>query len=144
MTDINARIENAQKEITGNEALLDMLDADAAAEMLDWGIAMAASIAKRTEGLDDAAAELVLAPGLKTARQSLRSIGNWAAGKYDDPASRAPLRDKLLEQLEIVLREKAKLFSVDELDNLLNQVDESGNPPHQLILKLKELIEKKG
>ena len=103
MTDLNTRIQNAKKEITGNEALLDMLDAEAGTEMLNWGISMAASIAKRTAALDDAAAEAILASGLKAVRGLMRSVGNWAAGKYADPASRVPLRDKLLEQLKLII-----------------------------------------
>lgn len=144
MTDINTRIQNAKKEITGNEALLDMLDAESATEMLNWGIAMAASVAGRTDGLDDAAAELVTAPGLKATRQALRSIGNWATGKYVEAEDRLQLRDKLLEQFKLILGEKSKLPSGEVLATLLNEVDGSGKTPHQLILKLKALIEKTG
>jgi len=144
MTDINIRIQNAKKEITGNEALLDMLDADAATEMLNWGIGMAASVAQQTESMDDATAELVVEPGLKAARQALRSIGNWAAGKYVDADDRVQLRDKLLEQFVLIFGDKSKLPPVDLLEKLLNEVDAAGNTPHQLILKLKNIIEKTG
>ena len=144
MTDINTRIQNAKKEITGNEALLDMLDADAATEMLNWGIAMAASVAGRTEGMDDAEADLVITPGLKAARQALRSMGNWATGKYVEAEDRVQLRDRLLEQFKLIVGDKSKLPNGEALGRLLNEVDDSGNLPHQLILKLKTLIEKTG
>lgn len=141
MDGIESRIKKFVDEIVGNEALLDMLDTDAATEMLQWGIATATSLVKTTDGLDDITAELALSPRLKAVRQSMRSIGNWAAGKYADPESRAGLRDKLLEQFRVILGESAQLPSVDQMDGLLNQVDDQANTPHQLVLKLKQLIE---
>ena len=122
--------------------MLDMLEADAATDMLNWGIAMAASVAQRTEGMDDAAAELVIESGLKAVRRALRSMGNWAAGKYVDADDRVQLRDKLLEQFNLIFGAKSELPSVDSIEKLLNEVDIDGNTPHQLILKLKNIIEK--
>jgi hypothetical protein len=142
MTNINTRIENAKKEITGNESLLDMLEADAAAEMLNWGLAMAASVAQRTDGMDDAAAELVITPGLKAVRQSLRSIGNWAAGKYLAAEDRAQLRGKLLEQFKLIRGKTSTLPEEDDLEKALEEADDSKATPHSLILKLKALLEK--
>ncbi len=144
MTDIKTRIETAKKEITGNESLLDMLEADAATDMLNWGIALAASVAERTNGMDDAAAELVITPGLKAVRQSLRSIGNWAVGKYAEADDRAQLRDKLLEQFKLVFGENAKLPTAADLGKLLDEATDSKNTPPQLILKMKSLLEKTG
>ncbi|HMB24575.1 MAG TPA: hypothetical protein VKP08_17145, partial [Anaerolineales bacterium] len=97
MADINARIQRTVEEMLGNESLLQMLETEAATEMLNWGIATAKTIVSKTMDLDDLAAELALVPRLKAIRQSMRSIGNWAAGKYADPASRVQLREKLLE-----------------------------------------------
>src|SRR5918996_984923 len=96
MADLNARMERVIEEMTGNEALLQMLDTDAAKEMLNWGIATAKSMISKTMEYDDFAADLAILPRLKAIRQSMRSIGNWAAGKYTDPASRVQLRDRLL------------------------------------------------
>jgi hypothetical protein len=144
MTNINTRIETAKKEITGNESLLDMLEAETATEMLNWGIALAAIVARRTHGMDDAAAEQVITPGLKAVRQSLRSIGNWAVGKYAEAEARAQLRDKLLEQFKLIFGEKATLPTAAELEKLLDEVSDSKNTPHQLTLKLKALLEKTG
>ena len=94
MVDLNARMERVIEEMAGNEALLQMLDTDAATEMLNWGIATAKSIISKTRELDDFASDLAILPRLKAIRQSMRSIGNWAAGKYTDPASRIQLRDR--------------------------------------------------
>jgi len=144
MDGIDSRIKKFVDEIAGNEALLQMLDTDAATEMLNWGISTATSLVKQTDGLDDVAADLALAPRLKAVRQFMRQIGNWAAGKYADPESRAQLRDKLLEQLRLIRGEAASLPSAEQMDAMLGQVDDTNNTPHQLVLKVKQFIEDVG
>ncbi|MBN2115627.1 MAG: hypothetical protein JW730_03605 [Anaerolineales bacterium] len=144
MADSNARIQRMVKEVTGNEALLEMLEGEAAAEMLNWGITTVEILVHKTMDLDDVGAELALMPRLKAIRQSMRSIGNWAAGKYADPASRIQLRDKLLEHFRLIFGEEVRLPAAEEVDDVLNQVDDKNNTPHQLILKLRRLIEEPG
>ena len=144
MAEIGSRVERIVDEMAGNEALLEMLETEAATEMLNWGIEMATSLVKSTEELDQAAAEQELLPRLKAVRQVMRSVGNWAAGKYVDPASRVQLRDKLLENFKVIFGEEARLPSPEKMDELLNQVDDRHNTPHQLILKLKHLLEEAG
>ena len=144
MADLNARIERVIEELSGNEALLQMLDTDAATEMLNWGIEIARSMIGKTKELDDFSAELALLPRLKAIRQSMRSIGNWAAGKYTDPESRVQLRDRLLEYFRTIFGEKRELPSAEQLDEVLSQVDTRGHTPHQLILKLRDLLEQRG
>ena len=141
MVDINSRVRRVIEEMMSNEALLEMLETEAASEMLHWGIAMATSLVNKTNDLDDFAANLAILPRLKAVRQSMRSIGNWAAGKYTDPASRIELRDKLLERFRVIFGENARLPSTEQFDELLNRVDDKNNTPYQLILKLKQLLE---
>ena len=141
MADLNSRVQRVIGEMLGNEALLEMLETDAAAEMLGWGTAMATSLVKTTNDLDDLAANLALMPRLKSVRQSMRSIGNWAVGKYIDPEDRVELRDKMLERFRVIFGENARLPSIEKFDELLNQVDDKNNTPYQLILKLRQLLE---
>jgi len=141
MADINTRIQHTVEEIMGNEALLEMLDTEAATEMLNWGITTAKTLVSKTMDLDDFAAELAILPRLKAVRQSMRSIGNWAAGKYAEPASRMQLREKLLGHFRVIFGEDARLPSTEKMDDVLNQVDDRKNTPHQLILKLRQLLE---
>ena len=141
MVDINSRVQRVIGEMLGNEALLEMLETDAAAEMLKWGTAMAASLVKTTNDLDDLAANLAIMPRLKAVRQSMRSIGNWAVGKYIEPEDRVELRDRMLERFRVIFGENARLPSIEKFDELLNQVDDKNNTPYQLILKLKQLLE---
>ena len=141
MVEIGARLQRVIEEMTGNEALLEMLETEAATEMLDWGIEMATSLVKRTKGMDEATAEQVLLPRLKAVRQTMRSVGNWAVGKYVDSASRVQLRDKLLENFKAIFGAEVSLPSPEKMDELLNQVDDKNNTPQQLILKLKQSLE---
>jgi hypothetical protein len=141
MVEIGARVQRAIEEISGNEALLEMLDTDAATEMLDWGIEMTTALVKETKGMDDIEAEQVLLPRLKAVRQTIRSVGNWAAGKYVESEDRVQLRENLLRYLKIIFGDEARLPSTEQMDELLKQVDDKDNTPHQLILKLKQLVE---
>ena len=141
MAEINARVERVIEEMTGNEALLEMLETDAATETLNWGIAAAKSIVTQTTELDDSLAELAILPRLKAIRQSMRSIGNWAAGKYVDPDSRIELREKLLTNFRTIFGEEKRLPSAEKMDEVLNQVDDKSNTPHQLVLKLRQTVE---
>ena len=141
MVEIGARVQRAIEEISGNEALLEMLDTDAATEMLDWGIEMTTALVKETKGMDDIEAEQVLLPRLKAVRQTIRSVGNWAAGKYVQSEDRGQLRENLLRYLKIIFGNEARLPSTEQMDELLKQVDDKDNTPHQLILKLKQLVE---
>ncbi len=141
MVEIGARVQRAIEELTGNEALFEMLETEAATELLNWGIELAASLVKGTEGMNEADVEQVLLPRLKAVRQTMRSVGNWAAGKYVDPASRVQLRDRLLENFKLIFGGDARLPSRESMDELLNQVDDKNNTPHQLILKLKQSLE---
>ena len=141
MVEIGARVQRVIEELTGNEALLEMLETEAATELLNWGIELATALVKRTEGMDEADAERMLLPRLKAVRQMMRSVGNWAAGKYVDPEGRVQLRDNLLGYFKVIFGEGARLPSAEKMDELLNQVDDKNNTPHQLILKLKQLVE---
>ena len=140
MANIAERIQRVIDEMTGNEALLEMLETDAAMEMLDWGKSLAASVVKRTEDMDDFAADLALLPRLKAVRQTIRSVGNWAVGKYSDPTDRVQLRDKLLQHFQTMFGDDAKLPSPTELDAVLDEVDNKNNTPLQLVLKVKSLL----
>jgi hypothetical protein len=140
MANVAARIQQVIDEMTGNEALLEMLETDAALEMLEWGKNMVVSLVKKTEEMDDFAAELTLLPRLKAVRQSMRSVGNWAAGKYVDPADRIELRERLLGHFRTMFGEEKELPSAAQMDAVLNQVDDGQNTPQQLILELKGLL----
>jgi hypothetical protein len=141
MTSITERVQRVIEEMTGNEALLGMLETDAAVEMLEWGKALATSVVERTEDMDDFAADLALLPRLKAVRQSMRSVGNWAVGKYSDPADRLQLRDRLLQHFQTIFGDDAKLPTAPQVDAVLNEVDDSQNTPLQLVLKLKSLLQ---
>jgi hypothetical protein len=144
MADLNARMERVIEEMAGNEALLEMLDTDAAREMLNWGIATAKSMLSRARGLDDMDVDLAILPRLKAIRQSMRSIGNWAAGKYRNPEDRIQLREKLLANFRTIFGERRELPSAGQLDEVLDKVDDKSHTPLELILKIRDLFEQRG
>jgi len=144
MADLNARLARVIEEMTGNEALLEMLETDAAKEMLNWGITVAQSMISKTRELDDIAAELAIVPRLKAIRQSMRSIGNWAAGRYTDPQDRIQLRERLLENFRTIFGERRERPSARQMDEVLRQVDDKSQTPHELILKVRDLFEQRG
>jgi hypothetical protein len=141
MADTTARAERAIKELTGNESLLDMLDTEAAAGLLEWGMTTTRAVVNATGDLDEGAAEAANAPRLKLVRQSLRSIGNWAAGNYTDPGDRLQLRERLLENFRLIHGEEMILPSAAEVDRFLNLVDGHQHSPRELISGLRALFE---
>ena len=137
-------MERVIEELSGNEALLQMLDTDAAREMLNWGIATARAVINRTRDRDGFDIELAFLPRLKALRQSMRSIGNWAAGQYENPEDRIELRDRLLAHFRTIFGERRELPTARQMDELLRQVDDKNVTPHQLILRLQDLLEQRG
>lgn len=140
MVDIEARIQRAVSELTGNEALMGMLETDAATTMLEWGVKVSKSIVNDTSEMDDLAADLSILPRLKAVRRSMRSIGNWAVGKYVEPEDRIQLRDKLLEQFKLIFGDNVQLPTITDMDELINQADDNSNTPQQLIVKMTRLV----
>ena len=140
MADINSRIQKYVGQTTGNEALLDMLDAESATEMLQWATATVTALVKKTEGMDDATAEETLEPKLKAVRQAMRTGGNWAAGKYVDADDRASLQTKLAEYRSVIFGEPAGLLPDTTLVSMLDQVDEKGKSPLQLVQSFKRMM----
>ena len=137
-------MERVIEELSGNEALLQMLDTNAASEMLNWGIAIAKTMIDKARDRDGFELELATLPRLKALRQVMRSIGNWAAGKYADPESRVELREKLLGHFRTIFGERRELPSARQMDELLSKVDDKSHTPKQLILKLQDLLEQRG
>lgn len=142
MADINSRIQKFVGQTTGNESLLEMLDADAATEMLQWATTTVTALVKKTEGMDDATAEQTLEPQLKAVRQAMRSGGNWAAGKYVDPESRASLQAKLAEYRSVISGEPAKTLPDRALlVSMLTPADDKDKSPLQIVQSFKRLME---
>ena len=78
---------------------------------------------------------------LKAVRQAMRSGGNWAAGKYADPESRASLQAKLAEYRSVIFGEPAKILPDTALVSMLTQVDDKDKSPLQLVQSFKRIME---
>ena len=69
----------------------------------------------------------------------MRAVGNWVAGNmWIRPA--AFRSRKLLEYMGQIVGDGTRLPSADALDALLAEVDNKQNTPHQLIMKMKEML----
>jgi hypothetical protein len=141
MSTQEARLQKATAEIAGNESLLEMLDAEAAAEMLNWAKTVVATLVQTTDGMDDVAAETYLEARLKAVRQTMRSVGNWAAGNYSDPDSRAQLRDKLQENLKTIYGEGKNIPPADRIESFLNRPSFMSQTQLQSVQDFKSMLE---
>jgi hypothetical protein len=68
----------------------------------------------------------------------MRSAGNWAAGKYTDPADRLQLREKLLGHAKVIYEDDSQLPSAEKMDAVLNQMDVQQSSQKQSVQNLKE------
>ena len=84
---------------------------------------------------------MAMGPRLRAVRQLLRSVGNWAAGQYQNPISRAQLRDSLLEQLRAIFGPGHPLPSAARLEQILAGAGEAGLDAPKLIRSLRLLVE---
>jgi len=141
MSDTGRRLQRIRAELSGNEALLEMLETEAAAEVLHWGAALVAAAVEDARSLDDAEWELEYGPRIRAVRQVLRAAGNWAAGKYITPEDRLRLREKFLQHFKMIFGSGAHLPPPDALDELLKRADDQTLTPRQLILQLRAILE---
>jgi hypothetical protein len=140
MSKLNSRIKQVAEGLLGNESLLEMVEGSAASELLAWGLDLSKSIVKATTHLGDEEAQAAMGPRLEALRQLLRLVGNWAAGKYAEPAARVQLRDQLLEQFGMIWGGEGSP-TAEQLDALLEQAETGDRDAHQRISILRAAIE---
>lgn len=77
MIDIEQRLRRTFSSMAGNESLADGVDEDAAAEMLTWSEGLIEHFVRKTNEMEDEAADEFLAPYLRAARKMMRALGQW-------------------------------------------------------------------
>lgn len=77
MIDLEQRLRRTFSRMAANEALADVLDERAAADILKWGEGIAGQFVLKTKGMDDKAANEFLAPYFTALRKMMRAIGHW-------------------------------------------------------------------
>ena len=79
MIDLEKRLKRVLSSMAGNEALAEMLDESAAADLLKWGEEMAGHIVSATSEADDDAADEMISPRLRALHTMMRAMGHWAS-----------------------------------------------------------------
>jgi hypothetical protein len=116
MTDLQKRFQRVLGSMIGNESLFESLDENAAGELFSWGENTAKRIVDETDGMDDDAAELLLAPRLRALRMTLRAISRWVGEANTlDAESRSALWARVGEQARIVFGESFVLPSMEDV-----------------------------
>ena len=145
MTDIlEERAKHAAETILENESLTDGLDDAAAQVLLDWGLACAKLIAQSTAGLDEAAAEEVMSNRLRAVRRLMRPMDEWINRQTLDPDQSAALLSKIIEQAKVVYGEGYTPPTESQQQSFLAQYQASEANPQQTITDLRQFLENAG
>ncbi len=94
--DVELRAAQAAESILDNESLTSELDDAAAQILLNWGADWARRVARRTAGMDEAAAQEAMVAPMAALRQLVRMINKRAGGNV--PGDAAAWWARLIEQ----------------------------------------------
>jgi len=144
MSKVDSRIKDAVEALMGNESLLEMLEGNAASELLSWGIELATRVVRGTAEMEDEDAAAAMLPRLRAVRQILRSIGNWVAGEPAEVSARTQLRDLLLEQFKTIFGDGSAMPTPAQIDQVLGQASDPAFAPRRLIKVLRSLFDQFG
>ena len=140
--DLSRRVQQVAESLLENEALTIDLETGAAQALLDWGLDCVKRIVSDTAGLDEAAAEEVMAPRIRAMRRLMRQVNRWVGGQREAGAEPAPLPlSQMLEQAGIIYGEAFTLPDAGQLHLFLAQNAPLLNDPQQLIIALRHYIE---
>jgi hypothetical protein len=111
MIDMEQRLRRTFSALAGNEALSDLADENAAAEMLKWSEELAKHFVRQTGEMEDAAAEEFLAPYLRALRTMMRAVSAWSAEA--DPAVRLEWWDRIAQSGKTIYGEEFALPAME-------------------------------
>jgi hypothetical protein len=135
MIDLEQRLRRTFSAMAGNEALSDVPDEAAAADMLAWAEELAKYYVRQTGDMEDAAAEEFLSPYLRALRTLMRAIGRWAV--ESDQTARLQWWARIEQSAKTLYGEQ---FSLPEMEEVVAQLP-AGASVQQIVAFLKEFIE---
>jgi hypothetical protein len=142
MADIlEERAKHAAETILENESLTDGLDDAAAQVLLDWGLACAKMIAQSTANLNEAEAEETMSDRLRAVRRLMRPMDEWINRQALEPERSAALLAKIIEQAKVVYGEGYTPPTESQQENFLAQYQASEASPQQIITDLRQFLE---
>lgn len=143
MDDYAKRLSRAAESLLENETVTADLDTEAANALLAWGQDCVERIVRDSVGLGDAAAEEAIALRLKAMRRLMRQVNRWVAGQKAAGADLVqPPWPKMLEQAAIIYGQDYALPEAGQLEMFLAQNATLLSHPEQLIVSLRQYIER--
>jgi len=141
MSELEKRFHRVMGSMTGNESLVASLDNDAAGELLMWGEIAVRRIVSTTDGMDDDAADELMAPQLRALRLMIRAIGRWVGeAQVLDEESKLALWKRVEDQARVLFGD---VFVLPPMNDVLAQLPADVGAV-QVVTWLKNLIEEKG
>jgi len=135
MIDMEQRLRRTFSAMAGNEALSDVPDEAAAADLLAWAEALAKYYVLQTGDMEDPVAEEFLSPYMRALRTLMRAIGRWAV--ESDQATRLQWWARIEQSAKTIYGEQ---FTLPAMEEVVAQLPaEAGT--QQIVAFLKELIE---
>ena len=135
MIDMEQRLRRTLSAMAGNEALSDVPDEAAAADLLAWAEALAKYYVLQTGDMEDPVAEEFLSPYMRALRTLMRAIGRWAV--ESDQATRLQWWARIEQSAKTIYGEQ---FTLPAMEEVVAQLPaEAGT--RQIVAFLKELIE---
>jgi hypothetical protein len=136
------RMKVATESILENERLTADLDDAAARVLLDWGIACAESVARRTAHLDDTEVEAAMSCQLRAIRRLMRTVNKWFGDRETADVTRdAALLDRVLEQATAIYGPRLVKPSFDRRKAFLRHSAGTDCTPACAVSKLRALVE---
>jgi hypothetical protein len=135
MIDLEKRLRRTFSRMAANEALADVLDEHAAAEILKWGEGIAGQFVLKTRGMDDKAANEFLAPYFSALRKMMRAIGHWVV--VTDPAARLQWWNRIEQNGKTLYGDR---FMLPKMETVLARLTVDADVP-QRIGFIRNLIE---
>lgn len=121
--------------MAGNEALSDLPDEAAAADMLAWAEELAKYYVLQTGDMEDEPAEEFLSPYMRALRTLMRAASHWAA--ESDQAARLQWWARIEQSAKTLYGEQ---FTLPAMDEVVSQLP-AGASVQQIVAFLKALIE---
>lgn len=141
MSNLDERYQRVMINMAGNEALAEALDENAASELFSWGEKAVKSIVDQTDGLDDAAAEELMAPRMRALRLMMRAVSRWVGERNElDAESTLFFWNRIGEQARTVFGESVVLPPMEEA---VMQMPAGANA-QQVVAWLKNYIDERG
>jgi hypothetical protein len=135
MSDVQQRLRATYSSLAANEALSDVPDENAAAEILKWAEELAKYFVIQTAEMEEAAAEEFLSPYMRALRTMMRAVSGWAA--ESDQKIRSEWWARFEQSAKTIYGDQ---FALPAMEEVINQIPAEASM-QEIVVFLKKLIE---